>query len=312
MPVGDWLYLITGLAAVAFAAGAVLFLLLALFSRRGPGRSSRFRVSLSSAILCVAAIVLAVAEFYLGLLPQQMQQQPEFKPPYQWLSTTLLVLAPLFVLASAGTLVWALNRSTNRWMHFASISLSFALLFLATAGANYGIIYNVQVPRFERYMLIENRDWKTRVGDAAPDFEITMLDGSTKKLADFRGKVLLLNFFATWCGPCLHELPHMETMWKEFGGTDGFAMVIVDREETQDAVTSFQSKHGFTFPMALDPSASAFHQFAKDGIPRTYLIGRDGTILYQTMGFADIPVYERELASLRQIIREECPDVAAR
>lgn len=284
-----------------------------MVGRQGTPRSRRLRISLSSAIFCMAGLMLAISAYHSALVPAEMRvRRPEFQPPYQWLSIVLAIVAPLFIVTSAGVLVRALNRSSNRWKRVVTTSLSCAFAFLAAAGANYALIYRVQVPNFDRYVMIESRDWKTRVGDAAPDFKITLLDGSTARLADFRGKVLLLNFFATWCGPCLHELPHLQTMWQELEGTDGFAMVVVDREETHDVVTDFQSKRGFTFPMALDPSASAFHQFAKDGIPRTYLIGRDGTILYQTMGFSDIDVYRRELASLRRIIDEQCATVSAK
>ncbi len=83
-------------------------------------------------------------------------------------------------------------------------------------------------------------------------------------------------------------------------------MLVVSRDETEDTVAEFISKHRFTFPVALDPSAVAFSQFAKESIPRTYLIGRDGTILFQTLGFSDdMPLYQRELATLRQTIDKE-------
>jgi peroxiredoxin len=132
-----------------------------------------------------------------------------------------------------------------------------------------------------------------------------MLDGTQKRLSDFRGKLELLNFLATWCGPCNVELPHLQTLWKDLRANDGIAMLVINREEPKDIVAAFVSKQGLTFPVALDPSASAFHQFAKEGIPRTYLIGRDGTILFQTLGFGDTPVYQRELETLRRTIDQE-------
>jgi peroxiredoxin len=312
IPIGGLLFFAVGLATLAFALGAVVFLLWAMVGRPSTVRSRRLRISFSSAILCLTALVLTISEYYLALLPSSMRAlRPEFQPPYQSLSVVLAIIAPLFILALAGILVWALNRHSNHWKRIVILSICCSLIFLAAVGANYAIIYRVQVPNFDRYVMIESRDWKTHVGDSAPDFEVKMLDGSTARLADFRGKVLLLNFFATWCGPCLHELPHMQTIWNDAGGNNGFTMLIVGREETQDSVTSFKSKNKFTFPLAYDPDAAAFHKFADDGIPRTYLIGRDGTILYQTMGFADIDVYQRELASLRRIIDEQCSAVRA-
>ena len=168
------------------------------------------------------------------------------------------------------------------------------------------LIYHVQVPAFDRYLLIDSRDWKTHVGDPAPDISVVMLDGSKKRLSDFRGKLVLLNFFATWCGPCNDEFPHLQELWNDLKANDRFTMLVVSREETKDTVAAFIATRGFTFPVALDPSAAAFSQFAKESIPRTYLIGRDGTILFQTLGFADdMPLYQRELATLRRRIDKE-------
>ena len=117
---------------------------------------------------------------------------------------------------------------------------------------------------------------------------------------------MLLNFFATWCGPCNAELPHLQELWNDLKANERITMLVVSREETEDTVAAFISTHGFTFPVALDPSAAAFSQFAKESIPRTYLIGRDGTILFQTLGFADDSrFYQRELATLRRTIDRE-------
>ena len=72
-------------------------------------------------------------------------------------------------------------------------------------------------------------------------------------------------------------------------------MLVISREETTETVAAFISKHGFTFPVALDPSAAGFSQFAEEGIPRTYLIGLDGTILFSNSWISDdMPVYQRE------------------
>jgi hypothetical protein len=70
-------------------------------------------------------------------------------------------------------------------------------------------------------------------------------------------------------------------------------------------VATFRAENGFGFPMAADPGRAAFSQFAKDGIPRTYLISRDGMILYQSTGFGDHPVYQREFAQRRRRIENE-------
>ena len=80
-----------------------------------------------------------------------------------------------------------------------------------------------------------------------------------------------MNFFATWCGPCNYELPHLQELWSDLKTNSSFSMLVVSRDETKETVSKFVSNHGFTFPVALDPGAAAFGEFAKEGIPRTYL-----------------------------------------
>ena len=245
--------------------------------------------------------------FHLVLLPSIMQKNtPDFEAPYQWCSTVLAAAVPVTLYASAILLIRAMNQTPTTRKRALLMSFGWLLASLSTFAAGYLLIYQVQVPVFERYVLIESREWQTHVGDPAPDISVVMLDGSTKRLSDFRGELVLLNFFATWCGPCNSELPHLQALWNLFKANDHIRMLVVNTKETQDIVVAFLSEHGFTFPVGLDPSAAAFRQFAKEGIPLTYLIGRDGRILFQTLGFADgLPVYEHELATLQRMIDTE-------
>jgi peroxiredoxin len=256
--------------------------------------------------MLAASALSAVSMRYLGLLPSTMGViRPDFEVPYRWCSTALVAAVPIVLYTSAVLLIWGLNQLAASRNRMLLASLGAFLLALPTYAASYALIYGVQAPRFERYMMIEGREWQTHVGDPAPDVSFTTLDGSTKRLSDFRGKLVILNFFATWCGPCNRELPHLDELWSGVKDNDGIVMFVISRKESPEIVTPFIAEHGFTFPVALDPEAAAFSQFAKEGIPRTYLIARDGTILFQTRGFADVPVYQRELATLRQIIHQE-------
>lgn len=138
-----------------------------------------------------------------------------------------------------------------------------------------------------------------RTGDPAPEFSVTDIDGQEFALADARGKVVLINFFATWCGPCLMELPHIQKIWEEHGDDESFELLVIGREETGESVTQFRTKNGYTFPMAADPDREIYGNFAKELIPRTILVAADGTILFSKSGF-----YEEDLVQLKRLLHE--------
>jgi peroxiredoxin len=140
----------------------------------------------------------------------------------------------------------------------------------------------------------------THVGEPAPDFQLTSIEGTPFHTVNLRGKVIVLNFFATWCGPCQMELPGLQAVWDEFRNDDDFRMLVIGREESEASVRAFQQEHGFTFPLASDPDRSVYDKFASQSIPRTYLISRQGTIVHQSTGF-----YEAEISRLKKLLRKE-------
>ncbi len=124
-----------------------------------------------------------------------------------------------------------------------------------------------------------------KAGDMAPDFTVEMFDGSRLTLSDLRGKVVLLNFWATWCPPCRQELARVQTdVLDRFVGEDFFFLPVA-RGENRETVGAFRQKQGYLFPMGLDPEQSIYGRYASNYIPRNFLIGRDGRIMLASVGY---------------------------
>ncbi len=136
-------------------------------------------------------------------------------------------------------------------------------------------------------------------GMVAPDFEVTMFDGEKVHLADLKGKVVLLNFWATWCPPCRAELARVEKdIIKHFEGQP-FIFLPVSRGEEHKTVAEFREKMGYTFPMGLDTDQSIYKKYAVTYIPRNFLIDKEGKVVKASVGYD-----EAEFAELIKLIEE--------
>ena len=124
-----------------------------------------------------------------------------------------------------------------------------------------------------------------RVGEMAPNFTITLTDGKKVTLSELRGKVVMLQFTASWCGVCRKEMPFIEKdIWLKHKDNSAFALIGIDRDEPLDKVIAFGKSTGVTYPLGLDPGADIFAKYAlrNAGITRNVLIDKDGRIVMLT------------------------------
>jgi thiol-disulfide isomerase/thioredoxin len=121
---------------------------------------------------------------------------------------------------------------------------------------------------------------------AAPEFTLPNLDGQQVSLQQYRGKVVFLNFWATWCIPCREEMAALEQLHQRYQGQD-LAIISIDLKESADQVKTFFQKHALSFPALLDQNGLVFRDYLVAGMPTTYLIDRDGTLLARGVGGRD-------------------------
>jgi peroxiredoxin len=125
-----------------------------------------------------------------------------------------------------------------------------------------------------------------RTGDRAPLFRCRTIEGNDFDLSKQGGKFVMINFFATWCGPCNRELPALqEKIWDKYRNNPRFALIVIGRQHTEKEVRDFAENHNFLMPFAPDADRKIFSLFASQNIPRNVIIGPDGKILFQNTGY---------------------------
>jgi peroxiredoxin len=126
----------------------------------------------------------------------------------------------------------------------------------------------------------------TKVGDQAPVFQCKTIDGKAIDVSKLKGKIIMINFFATWCPPCNLELPVLQkNIWEKYKNNPNFVLVILGREHNEKEVKDFVSKKNFKMPFAPDTDRAIFKLYATQNIPRNIIIGKDGKILFQNSGY---------------------------
>jgi len=131
-----------------------------------------------------------------------------------------------------------------------------------------------------------------------PPFKFEILKGKQVSINDYKGKIVLINFFATWCAPCRKELPLVqEQIWNKHKDNPKFAMLTFGREQSWDEVIKFGKDLNFTFPLLPDLKRKVYGLFASETIPRSYLIDESGKIIFLSTGFE-----ETHFAELKELI----------
>jgi peroxiredoxin len=125
-----------------------------------------------------------------------------------------------------------------------------------------------------------------KVGDKAPDFTFTAENGKSTKLSELKGKVVWINFFATWCPPCRQELPHLQKeVYNKLKSNPNFELIILGREHSWQEINKFTADNKFTMPFYPDTGRKAFSLYANQNIPRNFIIVKEGKIAVASTGF---------------------------
>lgn len=143
-------------------------------------------------------------------------------------------------------------------------------------------------------------------GEKAPDFTVQMLNGKKYTLSQLKGKVVLVNFWATWCPPCMKEFTEIPSqIIKPFSGNKNFVFIPISRAETKEVVSKKMEQlkaNGIRFNVGLDPTRSIYSKYAKSFIPRNFLIDPKGNIVYLSVGYTPQGMADL-VAKIKELLR---------
>jgi hypothetical protein len=153
----------------------------------------------------------------------------------------------------------------------------------------------------------DDRGYIVKIGQETPNIELQFLDGSKKELKDFKGKVIMLQFTAKWCGVCREEMGHIEKdIWQKYKNNPDFALFGIDFKESKETVEQFIKEVKVTYPILLDPEAKAFYSYAEKGagVTRNVIIDRDGKIIFLTRLF-DPEEFKEMVKVIDKLLKEK-------
>jgi peroxiredoxin len=174
------------------------------------------------------------------------------------------------------------------------------LTLLIVAGVLAGSLYFQVSSRetSENVSSLDGRSVGIMAGEMAPDFTGTTLDGETIRLSDFRGKIVLVNDFASWCGPCLIETPHLVDIYNAEGGE--VVIIGLNLEETEAHVAGYKDEFDVTYPLMLNEDGALTEIYRPIGLPTSWFIDPDGVIRYVHAGPMTMPMLEEAIAAIRE------------
>lgn len=140
-----------------------------------------------------------------------------------------------------------------------------------------------------------------REGDSAPEFSLTSFDGRVVKLSDYRGKVVLVHFWATWCPPCVEEIPTLDSLNRALFSKDFEILAVSVDEGGAAAVSAFMNKNKLTLPVLLDPQRSIAGLYGTFKFPETYLVDRQGIVREKVIGPRNWAIPENQTILLQVI-----------
>ena len=156
------------------------------------------------------------------------------------------------------------------------------LLFLAVTGLLILFAMN-QKESFRKSFELRSLD----VGRPAPNFEFPGLDGKIVSLSDYRGKVVLVNIWATWCPPCIDEMPSMEKLYNELQGENFEILAVSIDAQGLKAVAPFMKAHNLTFPALIDSEGTIKSLYKATGVPESFIIDKQGILIKKIIGPID-------------------------
>lgn len=139
-------------------------------------------------------------------------------------------------------------------------------------------------------------------GQAAPNFIFETAEGNKTELSDLKGKVVWLTFFATWCGPCRKELPHLEkSVYEKYKNHPDFRLLVIGREHSREELAKFKIDTGHDLPFIPDPKREIYEKYAAQNIPRNFIIDKSGKIVVSSVGFNEED-FNKKLKKLKELL----------